>query len=144
MKALRKSHIIKNAMRSCLNTFLLLSILERKNIPKHPASRDTAEAVMAMILNCKSCGAVKVDVIPGNPSSWLTVVVLICRRAFAFSCGKDDLFDMLKFGGSPSVIILNSKAPLFFFIPYTFDLLFGVIWLLLAASVWVYAHLLVI
>ena len=94
-------------MRSCLKTFLLLSILERKNIPRHPAIRDTAEAVIAIILNCNSCGAVKVEVIPGSPSSWLTVVVLSCRSTSAFFSNRDDLFDVLKFGENPSVIILN-------------------------------------
>ena len=123
-------------MRSCLKTFRLLSILERKNIPRQPAIRDTADAVIAIILNCNSCGAVNVEVIPGNPSSWLTVVVLSCRRESTLFSSKDDPFNAFKFGGNPSVIILSWRVC---FIRHTSDHLFVVFFFLVTLTAF-YRH----
>lgn len=97
-----KSQMIRNRIKSCLNTFRLLSIFSIQYIPTTPPNIDNADAVIATTLILYSCPALNVENMPGSPSAKFTVVV--------FSVDIASRTDVLRLGTSVTLKFASASS----------------------------------
>lgn len=94
--------MIRNRIKSCLNTFRLLSIFSIQYIPTTPPNIDNADAVIATTLILYSCPALNVENMPGSPSAKFTVVV--------FSVDIASRIDVLRLGTSVTLKFASASS----------------------------------
>lgn len=94
--------MIRNRIKSCLNTFRLLSIFSIQYIPTTPPNIDNADAVIATTLILYSCPALNVENMPGSPSAKFTVVV--------FSVDIASRTDVLRLGTSVTLKFASASS----------------------------------
>lgn len=94
--------MIRNRIKSCLNTFHLLSIFSIQYIPTTPPNIDNADAVIATTLILYSCPALNVENMPGSPSAKFTVVV--------FSVDIASRTDVLRLGTSVTLKFASASS----------------------------------
>lgn len=94
--------MIRNRIKSCLNTFRLLSIFSIQYIPTTPPNIDNADAVIATTLILYCCPALNVENMPGSPSAKFTVVV--------FSVDIASRIDVLRLGTSVTLKFASASS----------------------------------